>query len=212
MLVFPVTVEGTTVVGMPERANSQAPLASIQVLRAAAALAVLFAHLWPALAQFGNENIIPNFTFGAAGVDLFFVISGFIMVYTSERLFGQRDGPGRFLTRRLIRIVPMYWALTTLVVVAWYGVKLPDHTTWTNVVGSYLFIPTLKPGGGTAPVLGVGWTLNYEMLFYFLFAITIMFQRRMAVIVLSALLFGIVNIPAELGLEPAPRLASGVHR
>ena len=49
-----------------------------------------------------------------AGVDLFFVISGFVMVYASNDLFGRRDGPALFMARRLIQIVPLYWAATTL--------------------------------------------------------------------------------------------------
>jgi Acyltransferase family len=76
--------------------NKIPQLISIQVLRALAALVVVFAHLWPYFSTLGLlPNAFPNFILGAAGVDLFFVISGFIMVYTSEPLFGlkmpQRD-------------------------------------------------------------------------------------------------------------------------
>jgi exopolysaccharide production protein ExoZ len=180
---------------------SMAPLLSVQILRAIAALLVLFSHAEPSLAEFGYGGLIPDFNLGACGVDLFFVISGFIMVYTSERLFAQRNAPYRFFSRRLIRIVPLYWALTTLVVLGWHGFKLPSHLTLTNVITSYLFVPTPRPGGRAFPVLVVGWTLNYEMFFYALFAVTIVFHRRMAVIVLSALLFAIVTIPSLLGLE-----------
>jgi peptidoglycan/LPS O-acetylase OafA/YrhL len=116
------------------------------------------------------------------------------MVYTSERLFGRTGATREFFGRRLLRIVPLYWALTTLVVVGWYGLKLPDHVTWGNVIGSYLFIPTERPNGTTNPVLGVGWTLNYEMFFYCLFAATIVLRRNAAVIALSIALFAIVAI------------------
>ena len=87
-------------------------LASIQVLRACAASMVLLAHQWQALEQVGAPDAIPNWVAGAFGVDLFFVISGFIMVYTSEPLFGRRDASRIFIGRRLLRIVPLYWALT----------------------------------------------------------------------------------------------------
>ena len=170
------------------------------MLRALAAIEILFAHLWPTMAQFGGGNLIPNFLFGASGVDLFFVISGFIMVFTSEKLFTRSGASFNFLKRRLIRIVPLYWLLTTVVVVVWYRFDPPSHTTWTNIVGSYFFIPTTRPNGGTEPVLGVGWTLNYEMFFYCLFAITIIFKRNIAVIVLSVLLVLFVNIPTRLGI------------
>jgi exopolysaccharide production protein ExoZ len=64
---------------------AQERLDSIQILRAVAALAVMFAHLWPTLAFYGVKDAIPNFIFGASGVDLFFVISGFIMVSRQRR-------------------------------------------------------------------------------------------------------------------------------
>jgi hypothetical protein len=83
-------------------------LSSIQVLRALAALAVAFAHIWPVFAQYSQPDAVPNFILGAAGVDLFFVISGFIMVYTSEPMFGQPGAPTNFLLRRIIRIVLRY--------------------------------------------------------------------------------------------------------
>src|SRR5712664_1748823 len=88
-------------------------LVSIQILRAAAALLVLFAHLWTPFVILGAP--FPNFIAGAAGVDLFFVISGFVMAYSSERFFAQPLGSARFMLRRLCRIVPLYWAMTTFV-------------------------------------------------------------------------------------------------
>jgi exopolysaccharide production protein ExoZ len=127
-------------------------LKSIQILRAAAALGVLLDHAGRWL------DVAPIVDIGAAGVDLFFVISGFIMVYTSERLFGQTGAPQRFLARRIIRIVPLYWTLTAFAALVLFGFG-------PNTLGSYLFIPTHR-----GPILTVGWTLNYEMMFYSLFA------------------------------------------
>jgi exopolysaccharide production protein ExoZ len=156
-------------------------LNSVQILRAAAAIAVLLYHatLWTAP--------VPGMVIGAAGVDLFFVISGFIMVYASERLFGQRGAARYFLVRRIVRIVPLYWGLTTLIVL-WHGFP-------PNLLGSYLFIPLIR-----GPILTVGWTLNYEMMFYGLFAAAIALQKRTAVIVLSIILVGLVTVPSAIGL------------
>ena len=81
-------------------------LASIQFLRGLAALSVTLAH---ALPYCGLE-----FRLGTAGVDLFFVISGFVMVYASEKYFAQRHGAREFMMRRLARIVPIYWATTSI--------------------------------------------------------------------------------------------------
>src|SRR5262245_32108194 len=86
----------------PERSTRS--LLSIQILRGLAALGVVLAHIFPGAA------------IGAAGVDLFFVISGFIMVYASDRLFGRRDAPRIFFLRRLARVVPLYWAVTAVLI------------------------------------------------------------------------------------------------
>jgi exopolysaccharide production protein ExoZ len=187
--------EGSTVVPLANRASLQ----SIQILRAVAALFVMFAHLWPMLLAFGITDAIPNFIFGASGVDLFFVISGFIMVYTSQPLFGQRDGSRKFLLRRVIRIVPMYWGLTIATLIGRNGLATQSDLTWANIVGSFLFIPTTRPAGDTTPVLSVGWTLNYEMLFYILFAGAMLLPRRQAVVALTVFMFALVGVPSILG-------------
>ena len=173
-------------------------LASIQILRAVAASIVLLAHQWAALAQVGAPDAIYNWASGAFGVDLFFVISGFIMVYTSEPLFGRRDAPRIFIGRRLLRIVPLYWFLTLAIVIGWYfyfGYQLPWHTSWKDVIASLLFIPLARVNGETAPVLGIGWTLNYEMFFYFFFALATPLRRMPAVIAVSAVLLAFTALP-----------------
>jgi exopolysaccharide production protein ExoZ len=180
------------------RSSGRGSLESVQVLRAVAALSVLFAHLWPTLLYFGVTDAIPNFIFGAAGVDLFFVISGFIMVYTAEPLFGQPGGSRQFLIRRIVRIVPMYWSLTFISLIGRKGLPTQADLTWANIIGSYLFIPTTRPAGGTTPALSVGWTLNYEMLFYVLFSVAVFLPRRQAVFALTAFLFALVGLPMVL--------------
>ena len=93
-------------------------LLSIQALRCFAVMGVILFHIQH---YYSNKlqmpGFLPQFDVGSAGVDLFFVISGFIMVYAFERLFGQPGGTRIFLLRRLARIVPMYWAATTVFLV-----------------------------------------------------------------------------------------------
>lgn len=179
-------------------------LVSIQILRAVAALFVVFAHQWGAFVQLGAQNAIPDFKFGTFGVDLFFVISGFVMVYTSEELFGRRGAMREFIGRRLLRIVPLYWSLTTLLIAGWFawfgwfGEKLPELVTWKNVLGSYFFVPVARPHNGEPlPVLSVGWTLNYEMFFYCLFAATIFLRRNVATVALTVVIFAIAAMPFD---------------
>ena len=177
---------------------AQERLDSIQILRAVAALAVMFAHLWPTLAFYGVKDAIPNFIFGASGVDLFFVISGFIMVYTSETMFGVNGASRGFLGRRLLRIVPLYWAMTTAILIMLFKLRgqLPDSSL---ILGSYLFIPVVHNGWQSEPILGVGWTLNHEMFFYACFAVAIMLPRRLAVLALSVALFAFTNAGSYFG-------------
>ncbi|MBN3768763.1 acyltransferase [Burkholderia sp. Se-20378] len=129
-------------------------LRNLQCARAVAALAVVGYHM----------GVLP---FGQAGVDVFFVISGFIMSVVAPR-------EGRaFLRRRLIRIVPLYW-LTTLGVFAIAVVK-PQWLNSTTagldyLVKSLLFVPYVKENGHWGPLNLNGWTLEYEMLFYLVIA------------------------------------------
>lgn len=108
--------------------------------------------------------------FGGTGVDLFFVISGFIMVRTT---MNRPTTSGQFLKARLVRIAPLYWLLTAATFAA--AVVLPTifKSTSSNprhLLLSLLFVPFSKAGGFPQPVLFVGWTLNLEMFFYVLFA------------------------------------------
>lgn len=124
-----------------------------------------------------------------AGVDLFFVISGFVIAYTSQRYLTAPGGWSQFLVRRLIRILPLYWSALTLRLVllsaaAAAGAK--ELPTFAAVLTSYLFIPHDSMGYGSAypfPILDLGWTLNYEMFFYVVFAAAIFFARGRAVAV-----------------------------
>jgi exopolysaccharide production protein ExoZ len=103
-------------------------IGAVQGLRAAAALMVVVAH------------VVPSFVIGQAGVDIFFVISGFIMVYASERAFGQPGASSLFISRRLIRIVPLYWATTAVLLVEmlWkYRGLAAAHDSVAYVVASF---------------------------------------------------------------------------
>jgi exopolysaccharide production protein ExoZ len=182
----------------------------VQVLRALAALMVAMHH-----AQYDAAAVAARagqpFTYSkllpwTAGVDIFFVISGFIMVYASADLFGRREGPRLFLGRRVARIVPLYWAVTTLflliALIVPSAINSAAPSVW-QVVASYLFIPTTGADGHVQPVYTLGWTLNYEMFFYVLFALAIVLQRAQAVVAVTvALLLFVVVRPFVAPLSP----------
>ena len=161
---------------------------NIQALRAIAAMLVVVAHFQPLLAQV--HPLLSWVGLGRAGVDLFFVISGFIMVYTTER---EPVGPKTFALRRFQRIAPLYWAVTlvlfalALVAPSVLGASRPEPV-W--LLKSLLFIPFDKGDGTANPLLPVGWTLNYEMFFYALFALALFLPARRARYLLAAVLIG----------------------
>jgi peptidoglycan/LPS O-acetylase OafA/YrhL len=185
--------------------RSNANISAIQFLRALAATAVVAFHVqFDIVNKISTPGSLPDsFGQGAAGVDLFFVISGFVMVYSSESLFGRPSASRTFLLRRIARIVPLYWAMTTImllyVLARGFG---PSDASPTLALASYLFIPYWRPSGVIDPLYGIGWTLNYEMFFYVVFALFIWARREIAVAGVAALLAAFALIVASTGGFP----------
>lgn len=126
------------------------------------------------------------YRWGYAGVDLFFVISGFVITYTTRL---KTLSPTEFFSRRLLRVAPLYWAVTLLTIVAaWIvpsiisagGVSLP------LALSSLAFIPFEKAPGNFMPLVPVGWTLNYEIFFYACFGLSLLCRKRAASLLLLA--------------------------
>lgn len=163
--------------------NSRAlRLESLQILRAVAALGVVFFHLgvgWDI--NFGLIESNP-FAVGANGVDMFFVISGFIICYASQNT----TSPIEFIKKRVFRILPLYYILTMglfgLAAVAPQLLGSTEANVW-HLLKSFAFIPYENAGGLIQPILFLGWTLNFEMFFYLLFALCIGFRHREVVVV-----------------------------
>ena len=164
----------------------QDELRSIQVLRGLAAFGVLVFH---AASRAGHP-----FGVGAAGVDVFFVISGFIMwVVTCRR----PSAPQQFLIRRAQRIVPLYWLVTLGTAAA--ALLAPRafpamRPTLDHVVQSLLFIPHRDATGLIAPLIVPGWTLNYEVFFYLLFAVALLARAQWRAGIVTAALVALVLI------------------
>ena len=167
---------------------------AIQGLRAIAALLVVFDHAVIVLQQKADVFTLKEqlaWHLGATGVWLFFMISGFIMITSSHEQFGKLDSTRLFLLRRFARIAPLYWIATSV-----YAVKLmlagaaPSVATFMQ---SLWFLPYRNAEGLMQPILGVGWTLNYEMLFYVLFAIALRFPFRSGI---PLLLLALITVSA----------------
>ncbi|OED01512.1 MULTISPECIES: acyltransferase [unclassified Rhizobium] len=162
-------------------------LYGIQYLRAFAALAVVFFH--------AAERSGGHFRIGAAGVDVFFVISGFIMWTMSER---RPVTPLRFALDRLQRIAPSYWIVTAIMIAgAAIGLFPNMKLTASHILGSLLFIPVRSPsagGGEIWPVLVQGWTLNFEMFFYVIFAACLFLPQRLRLASMTAIFLAFVIV------------------
>jgi exopolysaccharide production protein ExoZ len=177
---------------------------SIQTLRAIAALAVVCMHI-PRDLRMRGYGELPLFEVGAFGVDLFFVISGFIMVYASRHLFAREGASLEFILRRAARIIPTYWLVTSfLIFLARKQILASPDDAWQHIAASYLFIPHPRPSDGLMlPVLPLGWTLNYEMFFYAVFAAALVLPRVAAISAVSVLLLLLAVAGAFLRL-PEP--------
>lgn len=159
-------------------------LDTIQGLRAAAALLVVFDHAVLTLiarADFPDSYKYFAGALGDSGVFLFFSISGFIMMYTSYSNFAVAKSPYNFILRRIMRIVPFYWLC---ICIYWIKLIAENKAPGTNdIIRSFLFIPYLNSEGLTQPVYPLGWTLNYEMFFYAMFAAALFFKRSTGILV-----------------------------
>jgi exopolysaccharide production protein ExoZ len=179
-------------------------LPNLQVLRAVAAYLVVFVHLSELLPETPITNFLHNK--GYSGVDLFFVISGFIMVYTTSH---KPISAGQFLLNRIRRIVPLYYLFTFFVfgiVVVSPSVFRSTSADFSALLKSLAFVPFEKSPGHIYPLYYLGWTLNYEMFFYLIFALglSLCYKRRVTIctIILCSLVFSRANSaePGSLGL------------
>lgn len=147
---------------------SQSKFLSLQILRALAAWTVVFHHI-ALLYAIEAKSLIGTFflKYGPVGVDVFFVLSGFVMYLAAGN---SRKGAGPFFVDRLFRVAPVYWFYSVLVIVGiWLMPRGFAYTAYdsSSLIASALFIPHLNPSGvGEFPLLVVGWTLNFEMFFY----------------------------------------------
>jgi len=174
--------------------NGKQGVASIHALRGVGALAVVVYHAEPLFPQF-------NFKMGAAGVDLFFVISGIVM----QLAFDPKGSALEFLRRRVVRVVPMYW-IATMAALLYYNYRFPGAPPSVSyLLHSLFFLP--PPSGFHMPFLYPGWTLNFEMFFYLALAVAIA-TRIHAILLTGCVVTLIGSLSIALPPEATPYYAS----
>ena len=164
---------------------------SIQYMRAIAAFLVVLTHVATKGAKYSSDPLA-WFNIGGAGVDLFFIISGYIMCHTVEHK--EPNFPG-FIKARVHRIIPLYWTLTTFALVVF--LLFPDMINSsggnTNIITSYLLFPTESKF-----LVQAGWTLTYEFFFYFLFSSCFFVKKSYKFFIPVLIIAAMVSISFEL--------------
>ena len=174
---------------------------SIQALRALAAILVMCFHFKGYINQSFQDWGDKLFLNGDIGVDLFFIISGFIIYYITRNDSGGMASAKRFFLKRFCRVFPPYFAITLLVA----GNSIES---WLQTAKSLLFIPLditqPAPWFGVAKLF-VGWTLNYEFIFYTLFTVCLFFGSRKNILLCISVILA-VSVAAftnNVGLSPS---------
>ena len=151
---------------------------NIQSLRGGAALSVLFFHIMLMEKKWGTgPRILPDLlNIGASGVDLFFVISGFVMVIATRGKFQTKGSIPFFLYNRFTRIYPLYWFYSGILLCVFiFRPELvnPSMGNRVNLLESFLLLPQ-----SILPLLMVGWPLVHEMYFYLVFSLLLMTPEK----------------------------------
>jgi exopolysaccharide production protein ExoZ len=149
---------------------------SIQALRGFAALIVVLFHVAGGMNEyFGNPLLLKIFSFGEGGVDIFFVVSGFIIMHVHESDRGKPEQWTEYMRRRLIRIYPVYWAAFLLPFFVYFfqgRIGEGQEISYQSTLLSFFLLPQ-----NNRMILVVTWTLVYEIMFYLIFGISILNQK-----------------------------------
>ncbi|WP_439394128.1 acyltransferase family protein [Bradyrhizobium sp. PMVTL-01] len=179
----------------------------LQSLRAIAASLVVADHAleYPIRRQIlGEDNYAFAWILGWIGVAVFFAISGLIMVRSSRDSFGSLSQARRFGARRILRIIPLYWLATLIFLIV--SLTRTNAVDLAEFIKSLLFVPYWSPRlSSMKPIVGQGWTLNYEMMFYAIFALALMLKRGWGLALIFIVLVGLVGCHLVLW-PPTPYL------
>jgi len=195
---------------MPNSSNTppRETLASLQAGRAVAAMLVAFYHtgalVMPLDKYWGYDPSYHFFDFGRAGVEFFFVLSGFIIFYIHGKDLGQPSQFFPYLKKRFLRIYPIYWIILAAIIPIYFLVPsfgFPYHREAGTIISSILLVHV---NGNSNTELAAAWTLYHEMMFYFLFSLAILNKRLGMAIIAGWLLASsatLVVIPQSYIIE-----------
>lgn len=173
------------------------------MLRALAAILVVYTHAICSMDNYamGWQQRLPARTaLGGFGVDLFFVISGFVIYCSATRLSG-RPAAGTFLWHRFRRINPLYYIATLLTIAAWYpAIHRGEHgpVTGNDLLSSFLL---LHYPGAANPVLVQAWSLYFEWYFYLVFSLLILLKIKNKAATLTIVLGGLTIVGGIFGFR-----------
>jgi exopolysaccharide production protein ExoZ len=177
-------------------------IASIQVCRGLATILVVLGHLHGIELKYCTTDLMRLFDHGALGVDLFFVISGFVIAAVTTGQFASPRNAGVFLYHRVTRIYPILWIFTTIALVAYYLLPRLSQSGWNHpvsIVSSYTLIPFQRP-----MLLLQAWTLSYELYFYLVvFFLMLLTPERIARRLLLLWGIAIIALKLHIGLSPS---------
>ena len=175
-------------------------LNSVQYLRGIAAVLVVYSHNQYAFATSYQPSFLFLQHFGAIGVDIFFVISGFIISYMSSNIFGINASLD-FIKKRFIRINPSYYLVSMLALFFRYLSKPNTIFPLDEVVKTITIIPIFETGIiFKNPILATGWTLAFEWLFYLFYSILIAISIKNKNLILVILLVLLILIFQNVNL------------
>lgn len=180
---------------------------NVQYLRAAAALIVVASHITINLGKSLGVSL-PLPMPGPFGVEIFFVISGFIITHTSLNRFGRPGAVLVFANHRFWRVAPLYWIVTSLYLVISFAAPnllYKGYTSVAHTAASYAFLPWRHANGSMDPIYVAGWSLNFEMFFYVLFSLVLWLPWRIGLAVVAVVLVVLASLhplaPVNTALE-----------
>lgn len=185
--------------------TSRTQFASLEYLRILASLMIIVFHAHSISQKHATQQGIVYFDLPILWnccIELFFVMSGFLMIHMSRNLFGSPAGVRNFFLRRVTRTPPLYWIYTigiAALFIAVPGLSAGGPMDLKTILGSLLFIPMER-----APVITIGWTLNYEVFFYTIIAFSIFLPYQAGWKAAVAVIVALVATGYGLGLTSAP--------